>query len=173
MEIEYKRKIVLLGSFAVGKTAIVYNFVENRFVQDYRATIGVNLLTKSIKINDVKMSFTIWDIAGQLAFRPVWQSFYNKASGALFVFDVTRKITYDEIPGWYQNLVEYVPEKIPCILIGNKIDLVDQREITTQQGEALARSYNMDYMETSAKTGEGITKAFEIIGKKILEKIQT
>ncbi|MHA1405425.1 MAG: Rab family GTPase, partial [Candidatus Helarchaeota archaeon] len=138
----YKKKIVLLGSFAVGKTAIMYNFVENKFIQDYRATIGVNLLNKIIALeNDTKISFTIWDIAGQLAFRPVWQSFYNKAAGALLIYDVTRKMTYDEIPGWYQNLVEFIPEKIPCVLIGNKIDLIEQREVSSEQGLELARNY--------------------------------
>lgn len=170
MQKEYKKKVVLLGSYAVGKTAIVYNFVEGKFVNDYRATIGVNLMTKRIELeNNTRITYTIWDIAGQLAFRPVWKNFYNKASAALLLFDVTRELTYDEVSGWYENLINYVPEKIPCILIANKIDLADQRVISTEKGLELADSLGTDYMETSAKTGENVVDAFKKIGKRTLE----
>lgn len=166
MDVIYKKKVVLIGSFAVGKTAMMNRFVDEKFLIDYKATIGVNLMAKKLEIeNGTVINFSIWDIAGQLAFKGVWKNFYNAAAGALVIFDVTRQLTYDEVPGWHQNIFEHIKEGIPCVLVANKIDLVEKRIITTEQGKELADSLGMDYIETSAKTGENVINAFKKIGR--------
>ncbi|MHA1893223.1 MAG: Rab family GTPase [Candidatus Helarchaeota archaeon] len=175
---EYKKKVVLIGSFSVGKTALIHKFVENRFISDYKATIGVNLMSKKMEIeNGVLVNFSIWDIAGQIAFKPVWKNFYSKASGALIIFDVTREITYNEVPGWYHNIYDYINEKIPAILVANKIDLKDERVVSQEKGMEMAEKLNIGYLETSAKTGTRVEDAFKFLGLKMLdlknETIQT
>ncbi|NHI93428.1 MAG: GTP-binding protein [Candidatus Lokiarchaeota archaeon] len=172
MALVYKRKVVLIGSYAVGKTAMLNRFVDEKFLTDYKATIGVNLMNKKLEIENGKViNFSIWDIAGQLAFKGVWKNFYNAAAGALIIFDVTRQVTYDEVQGWYQNILDHIKESIPCVLVANKIDLVDQRIISSEKGKELADSLDMEYIETSAKTGENITNAFKLIGKISLKLI--
>jgi len=169
----FKKKIVLTGSFAVGKTAMLNRFVDNKFQTDYKATIGVNIMSKRVEMeNNTIISFSLWDIAGQLAFKSAWKNFYNRAAGALIIFDVTRQITYDEIPDWHKNVLEHVKQDIPCILVANKIDLEEQRIISTEKGKEIAESFGMDYIESSAKTGENVINVFKKLGKITLNSAQ-
>ncbi|MFX0117005.1 MAG: Rab family GTPase [Candidatus Hodarchaeota archaeon] len=162
-------KIILLGDGAVGKTSLISRFVEGRFEGSYKATLGVDLFHKTIKLANGSVTLNIWDIAGQKSFASVRSSFYQGAMGALLVFDLTRLSSFENIPMWIDDLQDSGMHKAPVILLGNKKDLKDFRVIPKESvSEFIASSGKLaDYLETSAKTGENVEEAFQLLAKLI------
>jgi small GTP-binding protein len=171
---EYAFKLILGGDGGVGKTSMVHRFVENSFQQDYKATIGTSILKKECNFEGLESSvrFVIWDLAGQTQFRRIRKSYLANAEAGILVFDVTRQKTYENIKNWYEEIKEVTP-KISLILVGNKIDLVDQREVSREEGEALAEEIGISYIETSAKTGENIDDAFRMLALEMIKRFFT
>ncbi len=166
-----KKKVIIVGSYAVGKTSILNSFIHRQFEMDYKSTLGVNILAKEYELNeDITVGFTFWDIGGQKLFRNIYPRFFGLSNAAMIVYDVTRMDSFDEIPSWYSSIQKYIQEKIPIVLVGNKIDLVDQRTVPTRVAEDLANQYGFFYIETSAKTGKNIDAAFKELAT-ILAKI--
>ena len=160
----YKFKIILIGDGSVGKTSLLYRFCQNTFSSDYMMTMGANFLKKQIKITKKDSAdLVIWDIAGQFEkFGRFHDTFYKNANGALLVFDLTRQKTFDSIDKWHADVAEILKKEIPFVLIGNKVDLVQQgnRPIDANASEEYATQRNSLYIETSAKTGEHVEEAF-------------
>ncbi len=167
---EYAFKLILGGDGAVGKTSMVHRFVEDTFQSDYKGTIGVSIMKKQCNFEGLGTSvrFVIWDLAGQTQFKRVRKSYLANAEVGILVYDVTRRETYDNITDWYEE-IKKVCSKISLILVGNKIDLEDQREVNMEEGQRLADNLNISYIETSAKTGENINDSFEILALKMIK----
>ena len=168
---EYAYKLILGGDGAVGKTSMVHRFVEDSFQTDYKSTIGTSIMKKECEFEGLKskVRFVIWDLAGQAQFKRVRQSYLAKAEAGVLVYDVTRKETYENINNWYEEIKKVTPT-ISLILVGNKIDLEDQRQVSKEQGEALAEKLEVSYIETSAKTGENIEDAFKMLALQMIKK---
>ncbi|MHA1913938.1 MAG: GTP-binding protein [Promethearchaeota archaeon] len=166
---EYAFKLILGGEGGVGKTSMVHRFVEDSFQTDYKSTIGTSIMKKECDFPglDSKVRFVIWDLAGQAQFKRVRQSYLSNAEAGILVYDVTRKETFNNLKSWLDEAKDVSPS-ISLILVGNKIDLVEDRVITTEQGEEMAKQLNLSYIETSAKTGENINDAFKMLA---LQKI--
>jgi small GTP-binding protein len=171
---EYAFKLILGGDGGVGKTSMVHRFVENSFQQDYKATIGTSIMKKECNFEGLESSvrFVIWDLAGQTQFRRIRKSYLANAEAGILVFDVTRHKTYENIQNWYEEIKEVTP-KISLLLVGNKIDLEDQREVNREEGEALAEEIEVSYVETSAKTGENIDDAFRMLALEMIKRFFT
>jgi len=160
---EYRFKILLLGSPAVGKTSILHKFVKNTFAHNYATTIGMNFLTKDLKFTKKdKAKLVVWDFAGQKRFKSLQKDFYKAGNGALLIFDLTRAETFDDIDEWRSGIAEVLQNDIPFILIGNKMDLIEElgRGIEADDSREYAEGKGSIYIETSAKTGENIENAF-------------
>ena len=163
---DYVLKICLLGDGNVGKTSIVYRYIENRFSRDFKSTLGVNLLKKKVILTEGAnagkiCSIQIWDLGGQNAYRKLRKLYLEGSQGALVVFDVTSQSSFDHLDDWIESLIEIRGNNVPMILIGNKIDLEANRVITDQQTQKLADKYNnIPIKFTSAATGEKIEAAF-------------
>ena len=160
-EIIFKAKVLVLGEGAVGKTSLINRFVNDVFESDYAATIGVKFLSKEVSVNpdnDDMAQLNLWDVAGQPRFEDLRTTFYAGAAGALFVFDLSRKETFDKLDRWHAEVVKMVGE-IPHIIIGNKADLKG-REVSIKQAQSYAKSDKTIYIETSAKTGQNVEEAF-------------
>ncbi|MBY8991069.1 MAG: GTP-binding protein [Candidatus Lokiarchaeota archaeon] len=161
---EYAYKLILGGEGGVGKTSMVHRFVENAFQTDYKSTIGTSIMKKECDFEglDSKVRFVLWDLAGQAQFKRVRQSYLSNAEAGILVYDVTRKDTLDKVENWFSEIKDVSPN-ISLILVGNKIDLTEDRVISTEMGEAFAKKLNLSYIETSAKTGENINDAFKML----------
>jgi Ras-related protein Rab-2A len=169
----YLFKIIIIGPAAVGKTSLLERFVHNRFLGDYKLTIGVNFLSKKVDVGENGQArLTIWDIGGQERFASMRTEFYKGASGAALVFDLTRMETYNAIDDWLQEVRQYAGN-VPFILIGNKADLLGDigRLVSKEDAQEYARKNNSIYIETSAKTGENVDDAFVNLSKIIVNSL--
>jgi Ras-related protein Rab-1A len=154
----------------VGKTSIIRRFVENKFTLDYRATLGLNVLSHSIKFYGNEVSLSLWDVGAQDYFKRFRKTYYVGAQAAFIVFDVCNRESFDNVKIWYKELDEFLGKKIPITIVGNKVDLTDQRIVQYKNGVALvdelSKEYSggdISYIETSALTGENIEDAFSLI----------
>jgi len=162
-------KICLLGEAKVGKTTLIYQYIENKFRTDFRSTLGVNLLKKTTTLDGQTIVAQIWDLGGQESFKKLRKLYLEGAEGALVVFDVTNQKSFDMLDDWVSSFREVHGNK-PLVLIGNKIDLVENIIIDEKQAEQYAMGNNMDLLLTSAKTGEYVEDAFLKIFTRIIKR---
>jgi small GTP-binding protein len=157
----YLFKILILGDSFVGKTNMLKRFLNNEFDMNTKETVGVEFGSKNFTMgeNDI-VKAQIWDTAGQERYRSVTKAYYKGAKGALLVYDITRKSTFENIDNWLIDLRTNADKDILIVLIGNKSDLLDNREVSSEDAQTKAEQYNVAYMETSAKNGDNISKAF-------------
>ncbi|RDX72042.1 Ras-related protein RABA5e [Mucuna pruriens] len=168
---EYLFKVVLIGDSAVGKSNLLSRFARNEFDANSKATIGVEFQTQVVEIDGKEVKAQIWDTAGQERFRAVTSSYYRGAVGALVVYDITRRGTFDSINRWLQELTTQNDSTIARMLVGNKCDLENIREVSTEEGKSLAEEEGLFFMETSALDSTNVQTAFEIVIREIYNNI--
>jgi small GTP-binding protein len=169
---EFTWKVVVLGDGSVGKTSLVEFYTHRSFKDFYLPTIGANHSLKEVDLENTHAKVVIWDIAGQAKFSVIRKMFYEKAVGAVFVFDVTNRKTFDGIDAWKQDLTDVLGEGFPSALIANKIDLTAQRKVTAEEGFEKSTDLGMLYYETSAKLGDGVDDAFQNLLLLILDRVK-
>ncbi|KEH26931.1 putative small GTPase superfamily, P-loop containing nucleoside triphosphate hydrolase [Medicago truncatula] len=174
---DYLFKTVLIGDSGVGKSNLISRFTKDEFRLDSKPTIGVEFGYKNIKVRDKLIKAQIWDTAGQERFRAITSSYYRGALGAMLVYDITRIITFVNIKKWLHELREFGNEDMVIILVANKSDLSQSREVEKEEGKGFAEKEGLCFMETSALQNlnvedaflEMITKIHDIISHKSLE----
>ena len=169
-EYEMMVKVILIGDSGVGKTNIMSKFLKNQFMEESKATIGVEFGSKLFNHEGHKIKAQIWDTAGQEKYKAITGAYYKGSKGALVVYDITQKKTFENIEKWVNDLKAAGDPKITIILIGNKNDLDNKRQVSKDQGEEKARSFGCAFLETSAYSGDNIDKAFNYMVKEIYEK---
>ena len=163
-------KILLLGDSTVGKTCFLLRYVDDSFLDLHMATIGLDYRLKTLILEEQKIvKVQLWDTAGQDKFRAITRNYYKGANGIILIFDVTNVKSYENIKKWINEIKEEISEKVAIVLIGNKIDNVQERKISKEQGDKLASEIGVKFFETSAKTGEGINESVFFLVKKIFE----
>ncbi|KAK6587896.1 Rab2 GTPase [Cryptosporidium xiaoi] len=171
---DYLFKYIIIGDTAVGKSCLLLQFTDRRFRVDHDLTIGVEFGARIIEIDSKKIKLQIWDTAGQESFRSITRSYYRGAAGALLVYDITRRDTFNHLEKWLIDVKRNATPNMTIILVGNKCDL-DRREVTTEEGKEFARKNGLLFVEASAKTSYNVENAFmkvsEMIYKNILEGI--
>ena len=161
-------KLILIWDSYVGKSNILLKYLKNQFNENSKTTIGVEFGTKNIIINNKRIKIQIWDTAGQERYRSITSAYYKGAKGALIVYDITRKNTFDNIDKWITDLKLNGDKNICIIILGNKSDLIDKREINKNDGIKKAEMYKTAFLETSALNGDNISKAFDELIEQIV-----
>ena len=144
-------------------------YTDNQFRHQHECTIGVEFGAKMISINDKKIKIQIWDTAGQENFQAITRSYYKGAVGALVVYDITRRESFEHISNWLREVKDHGSKDVVVILVGNKSDLADKRAVTLEEGEELAKKNGLMFLETSAKTNYNVSEVFYKGAEKILE----
>jgi small GTP-binding protein len=165
-------KIVVVGASGVGKTAIVSQLVHHTFREEGNPTIGVEFKSWSVRTDTETIKLQIWDTAGQERFRSVSKAYFRNALGAILVFDLTSKTSFDELAVWVNDLNTLCSPHAYIILVGNKTDREDERIVTEGEAKETAKRYGLEYIETSAKTGDNVAEAFVRLGSGILRQIK-
>ncbi len=170
-----QKKICLLGDFSVGKSSLVRQFVEGEFSDDYLSTIGVKISRKPVELpeNQVKMNLLIWDLAGGDDYSKVTSGYLAGAAGVVMVCDVTRKSTLSMVKVYSNQLNKIGKVGIPAVLLVNKFDLQDDREIEDEQIENISAELQCPWHFSSAKTGEGVEAGFASLANLISSKSKT
>ena len=169
----YQYKVILLGSIAVGKTSLLKKYIKNEFNNEYQCKIKSEFQTKILNINNqTQAKLTIWDTCGDEKYRAITRQYYRDGQGILLIYDVTNKSTFDDIPNWYQEIKDNAPNDVVVILVANKTDLIKERKVSIEDGEAMATNLSIDYLEISAKTGDNLHLLFETLSHSMMEHIE-
>jgi len=168
-------KLVVLGESGVGKTSLLLRYVQNQFSIATKSTIGSDFLSKEIMADGKPIALQIWDTAGQERFQGLGTSFYRGADGVIFVFDVTRKKTFDELAAWKKSFLIQIGQEgnanFPIVIFANKVDLED-RQVTKREVADWCSSQGLQFFETSAKEAINVEKGFDEVAKLVLSKVK-
>ncbi len=169
---EFKLKIVVVGDSGVGKTNLIKRFISNEFSENFKATIGVEFMSKTYRINKHLFKVEIWDTAGQERYKSITAVYYKGAKGALVVYDITDKNTFDNIDKWMLEIKDKTSKDIKLMIIGNKIDLKDEREVKNEEAMKKAESLRIPLMEASALDSTNVKEAFCDLLKEIYKDMK-
>ena len=166
-------KVVVVGTSGVGKTAIVRQLIEGNFREEGQPTIGVEFKIYSFRVGEEVIKLQIWDTAGQERFRAVSKAYFRNAMGAVLVYDITQRQSFEELNGWLNDLRSLCAPNATIIMIGNKVDLAEDRTIAEAEAQEFSERYNLEYFETSAKNGHRVAEAFVRLGQQILMHVKS
>ena len=161
----YLFKFIIIGDSNVGKSCLMIRFTDEKFKHDNDPTIGVEFGSKSTTINEQNLKLQIWDTAGQESFRSITRSYFRGAIGAMLVFDITNRESFQNIENWVEETRTCASSNIVIIIIGNKSDLSATREVTAEEATDFAKNKGLIYIETSAKTSQNVDKCFETVAE--------
>ena len=162
-------KILLIGDSMVGKTCLLLNYVDHVFPEDHIATIGVEFKDKYITKDNYNIRLQLWDTAGQERFNSITKNIYRGANGVLFVYDITNRQSFNSVKKWIKE-TESFDEDIKGIILGNKIDLEDERKVDKDELEEFGQERQMKVMEISAKSNINVNECFDLIIEELLDK---
>ncbi|KAG1327383.1 ras-related protein RABB1c [Cocos nucifera] len=195
MSYAYLFKYIIIGDTGVGKSCLLLQFTDKRFQPVHDLTIGVEFGARMITIDNKPIKLQIWDtvgchvpdstflflvlcrlklyfLAGQESFRSITRSYYRGAAGALLVYDITRRETFNHLASWLEDARQHANANMTIMLIGNKCDLAHRRAVSTEEGEQFAKEHGLIFMEASAKTAQNVEEAFISTAATIYKKIQ-
>eukprot|EP01102_Stenamoeba_stenopodia_P017775 TRINITY_DN641_c0_g1_i1.p1 TRINITY_DN641_c0_g1~~TRINITY_DN641_c0_g1_i1.p1 ORF type:complete len:214 (-),score=44.29 TRINITY_DN641_c0_g1_i1:413-1054(-) len=164
-------KFIIIGDAATGKSCLLHRFIDDKFKKDSTHTIGVEFGSKVVEVGGKNVKLQIWDTAGQERFRSVTRSYYRGAAGALLVYDITSRDSYNHISSWLSDARSLANPDIVIILVGNKSDLEAEREVTFLEASRFSQENDLMFLETSALSGVGVSEVFLKCARQILSKI--
>jgi Ras-related protein Rab-11A len=171
---DYQFKLPIIGDGGVGKTTLTHRYLHGLFKESYHLTIGVDFFLKKLEIGGKKVSLQIWDFAGEEKFRFLLPGVINGANGTIFMFDITRYITFENLANWltvFKTANENHNQKVPALLVGSKTDLKGIRTVPTKEANSFAKNNDfVAYIECSSKSGENVEDLFRKITKIMMEK---
>ena len=160
-------KVVIVGDTSVGKTSILYNYVQPTHSNSLISTVGLDFRCKILDVTGIPVKLQIWDTAGQERFRTLSKQLFRGAKGIILVYDITNKNTFLQLNYWIKTFETFEIREEQVLIIGNKVDLADNREISEGVARRLAQDNSFNYIETSAKDGTNIQKAFQILATEL------
>ncbi|XP_077423244.1 ras-related protein Rab-8B [Vanacampus margaritifer] len=170
---DYLFKLLLIGDSGVGKTCLLFRFSEDSFNTTFISTIGIDFKIRTIELDGKRVKLQIWDTAGQERFRTITTAYYRGAMGIMLVYDITNEKSFENIKNWIRNIEEHATSDVEKMILGNKCDMSDMRQVSKDRGEKLAIDYGVKFLETSAKTSLNVEEAFYNIGRDILHNLSS
>lgn len=172
-EFDYLLKIVLIGDAAVGKSSLLLRYIDDYFEDTYICTIGVDFKIKSLEMQGKRVKLQIWDTAGQERFKPITNCYFRGSHGCVAVYDITNRETFNNVRTWVQDYREHnsIESGQNIVLIGNKKDS-GERVVSFEEGQDLADNFEAEFLECSAKSGDGVSQLFETIARVIVTKMK-
>ena len=164
-----KYKLIFLGDQSVGKSCILNRFLNDTFIEDYQATIGLDFQSKNVQIDNQDIHLLLYDTAGQEKFRSLIPMYTRDANIILLVYDISNRDSFTNLSQWLKDLTNVNMEEVILCIVGNKIDLSDKRAVNTEEGKKFAEEHDFIFQEISAKTGEGFSDLFY---KNLFEQIR-
>ncbi|XP_033116748.1 ras-related protein Rab-8A-like isoform X2 [Anneissia japonica] len=164
-------KLLLIGDSGVGKTCVLFRFSEDAFNSTFISTIGIDFKIRTIELDGKKIKLQIWDTAGQERFRTITTAYYRGAMGIMLVYDITNIKSFDNIRNWIRNIEDHASADVEKMILGNKCDMDDRRQVSKERGEQLAIEYGIKFMETSAKASINVEDAFFTLARDIKAKM--
>jgi Ras-related protein Rab-8A len=168
---DYLFKLLLIGDSGVGKTCVLFRFSEDAFNSTFISTIGIDFKIRTIELDGKKIKLQIWDTAGQERFRTITTAYYRGAMGIMLVYDITNEKSFDNIRNWIRNIEEHATSDVEKMVLGNKCDMNDRRQVSKDKGASLAVEYSVKFMETSAKASINVEEAFITLARDIKAKM--
>eukprot|EP00761_Pharyngomonas_kirbyi_P002944 gb/GECH01002948.1/.p1 GENE.gb/GECH01002948.1/~~gb/GECH01002948.1/.p1 ORF type:complete len:203 (+),score=36.67 gb/GECH01002948.1/:1-609(+) len=163
-------KCLLIGDSSVGKTSLTVRLVDGKFTESFISTIGVDFKIHNLEINGENYKMHIWDTAGQERFRNITASYYRGAHAVVVIYDITNKESFENIQHWLGEIDQYADANITKFLVGNKCDLEELRQVSKADAQKYADSLNIKFIETSAKTNDNVSEAFQMLGEEIFKR---
>ncbi|KXS16084.1 putative ethylene-responsive small GTP-binding protein [Gonapodya prolifera JEL478] len=168
---DYLIKLLLIGDSGVGKSCLLLRFSDDSFTPSFITTIGIDFKIRTVDLDGKRVKLQIWDTAGQERFRTITTAYYRGAMGILLVYDVTDERSFNNVRNWIRNIEQHATEGVSKILVGNKCDMNEKRAVTKEQGQALADEYGIRFIETSAKSNQGVEEAFLSLARDIKKRL--
>lgn len=172
IEYEFLFKLLVIGDTFVGKSCALMRFADDMYVDSHISTIGVDFKIRTIDFNGKICKLQIWDTAGQERFRTICTSYYKGAHGIIIMYDVTNKKSFENIKSWIVECDKYANENVEKILVGNKSDMIHERQVKYEEGKEIANKYGLNYFETSAKNNKNINTIFMSVVESKLKKME-
>jgi len=160
-----------LFSVGVGKTCLLLRYANDSFSPTFITTIGIDFKIKNIDIDSKRIKLQIWDTAGQERFRTITTSYFRGAQGILLVYDVTDRRSFESIRNWISQIQQHADVHVNKILVGNKCDMLDEKVVSTEEGEKLAKEFNMEFWEASAKTDVNVEQSFISLARSVKDRL--
>jgi len=173
MSFKFLFKYIVIGDSGVGKSCLLLQFTQHKFQTVHEVTIGVEFGSRMVDIDGEQIKLQVFDTAGQETFRSIARSYYRGAAGALLVYDVTRRETFEHLAAWLRDAREYSSPELVVIVVGNKCDLEAERHVATEEGQKFAEENGLVFLETSANTAHNVEKAFVTVATDVIKKINT
>uniref|UniRef100_H3C1B1 Uncharacterized protein n=1 Tax=Tetraodon nigroviridis TaxID=99883 RepID=H3C1B1_TETNG len=161
-------KVVLVGNSSVGKTSLLRSFCEGRFHPSTTATVGIDYSVKTLTLDNMQVAMQLWDTAGQERYRSITKQFFRKADGVVVMYDVTVEESFRAVKPWFANVQEAAGEGIPILLLGNKMDMTEHREVSFKEAEKVAQENKVMFSEVSAYTSKNVTESLTHLASLIL-----
>lgn len=176
---DYQFRLILIGDSTVGKSSLLKYFTDGKFAELSDPTVGVDFFARLIEVEDGRrIKLQLWDTAGQEKFRSITKSYYRNSVGALLVYDITNRKSFEHIPRWMAEAKRHIePHRPVFALVGCKLDLVKSnshaREVTEEEAAEFAQNHSIPHIETSARTGHGVEVAFRSVTQEVYDRIQS
>ncbi|KAI8051187.1 GTP-binding protein-like protein [Syncephalis plumigaleata] len=164
-------KLLLIGDSGVGKSCLLLRFTDDSFTPSFITTVGIDFKVRTIDLHGRRIKLQIWDTAGQERYRNITTAYYRNAMGVLIVYDITDRQSFSNVSDWIKQVEEHANESVDKLLVGNKCDREVDRAVTVEQGRALASEHGLEFMETSAKSSNGVDDAFYALARLIKKRV--
>ena len=169
---DHQIKILLIGESGVGKSCLIQRFTRNEFNVNHLPTIAIDFKLKIFEIEGVKLKMQIWDTAGQERFNTLTSGFFRGAHGIIVTYSIADKESLHKITKWMDQIKQWAPSNVKILILGNKADLIEEREVSIDEGEDVAKKFNVDFREVSAFTGDEVDESFIELGRLIKDDLE-